>query len=274
MVRLNRALIVLVLGGASCASPTVRESASPTFGCELDPDSAGGAGVAAWPDPAVLRADPAEFVHGNANAYFPLAVGTEWVYQGVVDGHHERIELVVTPRTRPILGVETIGVRDVNFVDGELSARTTDWYAHDAEGNVWYFGERTQNFERGRPTDTEGWEAGVDGASPGIFMLADPTVGAAYRQNHQTGVVENLAEVVCLNASRTIDGRDYRGLIVVRGWSPLEPEVVELKYYAAGIGKVFELLTSGGSGGTELVRHRSATSPSTSKEGDPCSASS
>jgi hypothetical protein len=38
-------------------------------------------------------------------------------------------------------------------------------------------------FEDGEPVGTEGsWEAGMDGAPPGIVMLAEPEVGDAYRQ--------------------------------------------------------------------------------------------
>lgn len=199
--------------------------------------------------------DPAEFVDTIDNPYFPVEPQTRWVYEGVVDGERERIELDVTTETKEILGITAVGVRDINYVDGELAAETMDWYAQDRAGNVWYLGEDTQNFENGQPTDTEGWEAGVDGALPGIFMPAEPGVGEAYRQNHQAGQVDDLAEVVRLGVTHSIGLGDYRDVIVVRCWSPLEPEIIEEKSYAPGVGKIYEIQIAGGEGGTELVEH-------------------
>ena len=52
---------------------------------------------------------------------------------------------------------------------------TDDWYAQDRDGNVWYFGEATTSFEGGSPSTKGSWEAGVDGALPGIVMPAGYT---------------------------------------------------------------------------------------------------
>ncbi|MGI8627764.1 MAG: hypothetical protein ACR2J5_14550 [Geodermatophilaceae bacterium] len=201
------------------------------------------------------RLDPADFVDGVDNPYFPLVPATRWVYAGVVDGVSERIELEVTDERKTILGISAVGVRDVNYHDGELAARTMDYYAQDRVGNVWYLGEVTQNYENGMPTDLEGWESGVGGALPGIFMLAEPAVGDAYRQVHHAGQAEDLAEVIGMGATRSIALGDYRDVLVILGWSPLEPDIIEEKYYAPGVGKVYEVLTAGGEGGTELVEH-------------------
>lgn len=184
--------------------------------------------------------------------------GTRWVYEGVVDGRRVRIELEVTAERRVTLGIAAVGVSDTNYVDGELAARTVDWYAQDAAGTVWYLGEHTQNYENGQPTDTEGWEAGVDGALPGICMLAAPTVGASYRQNYRAGQAEDLAEVVRLGATWSVGLGDYRDVIVIRGWTPREPETVEEKYYAPGVGKIYEVQIAGGDGGTELIEYAAA----------------
>ena len=61
------------------------------------------------------------------------------------------------------------------------------------------------------------------------------------------------AALLRLDASLSIGLGEYRDVIVVRGWSPREPEVIEEKCYAPGVGKISEILTSGGDDGTELV---------------------
>jgi len=202
------------------------------------------------------RLDPAEFVDAIDNPYLPLDPGARWVYEGIVDGEHNRIELAVTTERKEILGISAVGVSDTNYVDGALSAETVDWYAQDRDGNVWYLGEDTKEYENGRLKGTEGsWQAGVDGALPGIFMLARPAVGDAYRHVYDPGRAEDLAQVERVGAARAIGAGDYRDVVVIREWTPLEPEIIENKYYAPGVGKIDEVHTAGGEGGTELIEH-------------------
>ena len=67
------------------------------------------------------------------------------------------------------------------WLDEELIEETFDWYAQDKEGNVWYMGEDSKEYENGKVVSTEGsWEVGVDGAKPGIMMEANPQVGHSY----------------------------------------------------------------------------------------------
>ena len=197
--------------------------------------------------------DPADFVAAIDNPYLPFTPGARWVYEGDVDGEHERIEVTVTADRHEVLGISAVVVSDINYVNGALVAQTFDWYAQDRAGNVWYLGEDTEEYEDGKLVGTEGsWEAGVDGAVPGIFMLAEPVAGDAYRQ-HGVGETEELAEVVHRGAARSIGLGDYRDVLVVREWSASEPEVVEEKSYAPSVGKIHETHTAGGEGGTELV---------------------
>jgi hypothetical protein len=145
--------------------------------------------------------DPNDFVETIDNSYLPLTPGSRWVYEGVEDGQVERVEVVVTEDRREVLGVSTIVVRDTVSEDGEVIEDTLDWFAQDREGNVWYFGEDSREFEDGEQISTEGsWEAGVDGALPGIVMLAQPQVGDAYRQEYDEGEAEDLGEVVGVGA--------------------------------------------------------------------------
>ena len=198
--------------------------------------------------------DPADFVDEIDNRYLPLRPGSRWVYEGNDEGQTERIEVEVTDDRREVMGISAVVVRDTVHVDGELAEDTFDWFAQDREGNVWYLGEDSREYEDGQVSSTEGsWEAGVDGALPGIVMPADPTVGDAYRQEYYAGEAEDLAEVSGLDVSESVAYGNFDNLLVIAEWNPLEPDVTEDKYYAPGVGTVLEVTTAGGEGRIELV---------------------
>lgn len=196
--------------------------------------------------------DAADFVDSIDNPFFPLLPGTRWIYESA-DGS-ERIEVMVLEETRSILGITATVVHDVVSEDGEVIEDTFDWYAQDRSGNVWYLGEDSKELEDGRVVSTEGsWEAGVDGAQPGIVMHAEPRVGVGYRQEFYEGEAEDLAEVLRLDGTADTPYGDFDGLLVIEEWNPLEPDVVEHKYYASGVGVVLEVMTRGGDERVELV---------------------
>ncbi|HEX8803134.1 MAG TPA: hypothetical protein VF743_03040 [Acidimicrobiales bacterium] len=209
--------------------------------------------------------DPADFVETVDNPYMTLTPGASWSYRGEEDGEVENVEVTVTDQRREVMGVSAVVVRDtVSDADGAVVEDTRDWFAQDREGNVWYMGEDTAEYEDGEVTSTEGsWEAGRDGALPGIAMPADPTVGYAYRQEYYPGEAEDLAEVARLGASESVPEGDHDDLLVIKEWNPLDPEVVEEKYYAAGLGLVLEVKVAGGDGRIELVDATDAAGPTT-----------
>lgn len=191
-----------------------------------------------------------QFSDPLANDYFPLQPGLVWVFEG----DDERVEVKVTTETKVIMGVTTHVISDQVFVDGELQEDTVDWYAADNFGNVWYFGEQTAEYENGQVTSTEGsWEAGVDGALPGIIMLAHPEVGDTYRQEFYSGQAEDVAKVYAVEQSVTVPKDSYELVIVTDDWSLLTPDVHERKWYAPNVGVVFEETISGGSGTLSLI---------------------
>ena len=51
-------------------------------------------------------------------------------------------------------------------------------------------------------------------------------------------------------------GRKVPGRLLTKDWTPLEPDVLEHKLYAKGVGPVLALALSGGSGREELVSFR------------------
>ncbi|HEX5949084.1 MAG TPA: hypothetical protein VFZ45_05930 [Actinomycetota bacterium] len=188
------------------------------------------------------------------NPYLPLPVGRTLVYEGVSDGERERIEITVTDRTREVMGVTATVVRDRAFVEGALVEDTFDWFAQDRWGNVWYLGEATAEYENGEVVSRAGsWEAGVDGAMPGVVMLADPKVGDRYRQEFYEGEAEDMARVRASGESVAVPAGSYQDVLVTEDWTPLEPEVLEHKSYAPGVGVVLERVVKGGSGVLRLV---------------------
>jgi hypothetical protein len=202
-------------------------------------------------EPAI---DPADFVPAVDNPYFPLEPGTTLVYEGESDGEHERVEVTTTDDTREILGITATVVHDQVFVDGQLAEDTFDWFAQDRWGNVWYLGEDTKEYDGGEVVSTEGsWEAGVDGALPGIVMLGDPRVRDAYRQEFYEGEAEDMAGVIAVDESVTVPYGTFDRVLVTEDSTPLEPKLLEHKLYAEGIGAVMEELVRGGSDILELV---------------------
>jgi hypothetical protein len=198
--------------------------------------------------------DPAGFVAVIDNPYLPLKPGTAMIYKGRSDGERERVEVTVTNQTKQIMGITATVVHDQVFVDGELAEDTFDWYAQDGFGNVWYLGEDTKEYEGGRVVSTEGsWEAGVDGSQPGIIMLADPQPGDRYRQEYYAGQAEDLAEVVSLDESVSVPYGPFVGVLQTEDSTPLEPKVLEHKFYARGVGVVFEEQVRGGQSTLELI---------------------
>ena len=116
----------------------------------------------------VPRTDPASFVDVVDNPYFPLLAGSRWLYEGTTDGDAERVEITVTAEHKIVMGIHATVVRDSVYVDGALVEGTFDWFAQDGEGNVWYLGEDSTDYDGGAVVSTEGsWEAGVDGGRAG-----------------------------------------------------------------------------------------------------------
>jgi hypothetical protein len=189
---------------------------------------------------------PSEFTTTIDNKYFPLKPGTTFVYQGKTKNATERDVMTVTHSTKQIMGVKCVVVDDRVWAHGKLSEKTFDWYAQDKKGNVWYFGENTKEYKKNGKVSTEGsWEAGKDGAKPGIIMPANPKVGQTYRQEYLKGVAEDMAKVLDLNGSVKVPYSSYNHALVTKEWSPLEPGVAAHKYYGAGAGDVKEVAVKG-----------------------------
>jgi len=189
--------------------------------------------------------DAQNFTDHVDNPYFPLKPGTTFIYTGIKDGAPARELFRVTDDHKTVLGVATTVVQDSLYAGGKVVEQTTDWYAQDKQGNVWYFGESTKALHKGKWTTEGSWQAGVDGARPGIYAQADPKVGDSYMQeffNHRAG---DSAKVLALNEPITVPYGSYKNAQLTMEWTSDEPGAFDAKYYVSGVGVVKEFAVTG-----------------------------
>lgn len=201
--------------------------------------------------------DPGQFTTEIDNTYWPMAPGTRWIYRET-DGQGGvfRVVVTVTSETKKIAnGVTARAVRDTVTKGGEVVEDTFDWYAQDAGGTIWYLGEDTAEYDHGDVTSTEGsFEAGVDGALPGVIMPGTPVVGLAYRQEYYAGEAEDNGQVLSLSEMADTAAGHFDDVLLTKDTITIEPDVLEYKLYAPGVGPVLVFGVSGGPGGEELTQ--------------------
>jgi hypothetical protein len=235
---------------AVCGALAVGGCGSDDGGSDEKTGGAGnGSGLPKSSEPVTL--DPADFTTNIDNPYFPLAPGSKWVFREGKGADAPRVEITVTNETKKIEGITARVVRDVGTEKGQLVEDTHDWYAQDSAGNVWYLGEATTEYENGKPKTTEGsWEAGVNGAEPGVIMPAKPRVGLAYRQEYYKGHAEDRAKIVSVDATGQIPFGRFDHAVETEDVAPLGKGTIEHKYYARNVGLV---LAVGPGGGREVL---------------------
>ncbi|RJS46522.1 hypothetical protein [Nocardioides cavernaquae] len=229
-------------------------------GCVGEPPKTEPAGVDEVPRPTASTdehsLDPSDFVKRIDNPWLPLEPGRSWTYRSVSSDGPQQITVTVLEETKDIDGVTATVVHDVvTGPRGKVLEDTYDWYAQDKKGNVWYLGEATTEYD-GKSSSTAGsWQAGVDGARAGIAMLARPRVGDGYKQEFLKGEAEDQAQVIELDAEVVGPAGSWVDeVLVTKDTTPLEPDLVEHKFYVQGIGVVRELTVEGGDEEVELVK--------------------
>lgn len=242
-------VVALMLLAAACSPDTSSESktAGGSRGAASGRPGAPGSGY----EPKVV---PANFVGTVDNPLFPLKPGTTYKLRSETDEGVEHETITVTNDKKKVAGVATTVVEDVVTLDGKPKEKTVDWYAQDKEGNVWYFGEDTAEYKNGKVVSRKGsWEAGVDGAKPGIIMSARPRVTDSYRQEYYKGEAEDMFWVVATGQPVSVPYGSFENAVLTLEWTPLEPGVVSQKYYVPGVGLVAEKNLSGGTEDVQLV---------------------
>jgi hypothetical protein len=232
--------------GSPGATPYGGASGGTYGGPATTPYGGASGGAYGWPeatawgpgdtpyDPVI---NPRDFVSRVSNRYFRLTPGTIFTFEKRTPAGIERSEIEVTRERKRVMGVLTTVVRHTTWVNGQLKEESRDWYAQDRRGNVWYFGEQVDNYENGRLKDHRGsWEAGINGAKPGIVMLSAPLVGLAYREEFLKGQAEDMGTVIALDRTVTVPAGTFRGCVQTRNWSIIDRTEKEYKYFCPQLG--------------------------------------
>ena len=247
-ITITAALVILLAGGCNSKST---ENAS---GDQAHSATGSGTQVDLPKGSEPVDLDPKNFTTRIDNPYWPMAPGTRWTYHETdQEGTEQKVLVTVSNQTKMIAnGITARIVRDTVTEDGEIIEDTFDWYAQDEEGNIWYLGENTAEFENGKLKTKEGsFEAGVDGALPGIIMPADPEDGMRYRQEYYEGKAEDNGEVLSTDEMVQSPFGQFDNALLTKDTTPIEPNVLEYKLYAKGVGPVLTLGVSGGPGSRE-----------------------
>jgi hypothetical protein len=244
-VSTRRALVssrpALVLAGVAAVAAAAIGTAVPA-GAAGSRTIKSGAGPG-WPK----TLHPSDFVDRVDNPWFPLKPGSKWRYRGR-EGHSRFADKMrVTHRTKRIEGVRTTVVHDVVLKHGKPREVTNDWYAQDRHRNVWYFGENTRELDRhGHVTSREGtWKAGRDGARPGVLFPGHPRVGQQARQEYYKGHAEDHFKILDIDARVSTPYVSTHHAVRTKEWTPLEPNVIDNKYYVRRVGDVKEKTVKG-----------------------------
>ena len=186
--------------------------------------------------------DPKNFGSTIDNPWHPLIPGTVMTYEGTKDDKPATQVITVTSKTKTIVGVKCVVVEDIMSLAGVPADKTVGYYAQDKDGNVWSFGEDVQELDsKGKVAKTEGWHAGIDGATPSIIMEATPTKGHTLINEY----TNDHAEVVSLTKSVKVPLGSYSDALMMKEWTPDEPDVLTNKYYVKDIGTVRDVAIKG-----------------------------
>jgi hypothetical protein len=156
----------------------------------------------------------------------------------------EAAEVIITVlnETRQINGTETRVIEERESIDGELVEISRNFFAICEETNsVFYFGEEVDDYDNDNIISHEGaWLAGVDANRAGVIMPGTILLGARYFQEIAPNVALDRAEIIDTGEVIQTPSGDFSDTLITRETTPLEPDVAELKYYAAGIGLIQE----------------------------------
>jgi hypothetical protein len=223
-------------------------------GCGASPAPVGPEGIDELTIPTPSP-DPSDFTENAENGWFPLRAGLRWTYRQELPTGSRILVATVLPGRPAIEGIPTRAVRWQVRERGTTRAAMVRWYAVDAAGNVWWFGQHiAPHTPRLDPLARRSWTAGVHGAEAGLVLTATPRQGDGYENASQRGVVERRSTVETLRASVATTTQTYRHVVATLDLSTLAPLHVVRTYYARGLGMVAQTDTESLSSSISLLR--------------------
>ena len=201
--------------------------------------------------PKAAPESPDGYVSVIDNPYVPMKPGTTLFYKGTKDERRADREFEVLAKTKVVNGVTCVIAEDRVSLGGKPAEKTIGYYAQDKDGNVWYFGEESQELDKkGHVLKSEGWLAGTDGATPNLLMSAHPEVGDRFKHAFTGGITE----VLKLAASVDVPYGAFKDALLIKDWNPAEPDTVSQKFYLSGIGEARDVDVKGQSEDIKLVK--------------------
>jgi hypothetical protein len=172
------------------------------------------------------------------NPYFILEPG----YELILEGGGNRLVITVLDETKTVDGVETRIVEERETEMGELVEVSRNYFAISKRtDSVYYFGEEVDDYERGKIKSHSGaWQSGENGSRFGLMMPGQVLLKGRHYQEIAPERALDRAEIVSISETIKTPSGEYKNCLKIKETTPLEPDVVEYKYYAPGIGLVQE----------------------------------
>jgi hypothetical protein len=204
-----------------------------------------------------FRLEDCKFMDKGINPFFILKPG----YQLVLESEDEKSEETVLCDTKWInldgRWIKTRVVEERAYEDDKLIEISRNYFALCKKTNaVYYFGEASRDcpdgFDEndhctGIESDVGSWEAGKNGARPGLIMPGTPLKGARYYQEiaERDGAVDR-GEITEVGLDKEVLGDILLGCIEINDTNPTAPPPdgpvckpgEDVKYYCPGIGLV------------------------------------
>jgi hypothetical protein len=189
-----------------------------------------------------FRAEDCTFTSTGRNPFFILEPNYQLVLSGGDAGDVAQVMITVLNETRDVNGTETRVVEERETLGGELAEISRNFFAICEETNsVFYFGEEVDDYENGILIAHEGaWLAGEGANKAGVIMPGTILLGARYYQEIAPDIALDRAEIIDMGEVIQTPSGDFTDTLITQETNPLEPDVAELKYYAAGIGLIQE----------------------------------
>jgi hypothetical protein len=181
------------------------------------------------------------------NKWLPMKPGIRFVHEGTAvedDGKvvPHRTTTTITDLVKSSEGVRTLVSYGLDYTNGELEEAGLAFYAQDDDGNVWRFGEYLEEYDGRKVSKVLTWMHGLEDARAGIAMKAEPRPNTpSYAQGYgpavnwaSRGQVHAVGQEVLVGTTR------YTNVLVIQETSTDDGavDVVEQKYYAAGVGNI------------------------------------